>query len=213
MAFANLADVKIALRIKSSDQDTDRDAQLQASLDAVDAWARKWFPLADVSGAKTVKFFDIYENATLRLPTRDCTVTAVRVFPYPSSGFDFGVLNLTEGNGWEVDDRANLILRPVMSFQPFEGALATRTLRSYGRVEVDVTLTGTVPADLKEGIAFLAAGYWKNGPAILADLMMERIGDYEYRKHPKTDGEPDYVGQAMFFLKPYLSDRARVSVT
>lgn len=213
MAFASLDDVKRILRI--TDTDDERDAGIQGALDAIDAWALRRLPDFTLEGAQMEVYFDMPEDATLRLPADDIVVTEVRVFEYPSSGgVPLSPIELGLGHGYDIDNRGNLMLRPTLFVSPFEGAGAWRKLRVYHRVEIHYTATGIVPRDVTEGVAFLAAGYWKDGPRALQGLTSERIGDYSYTlgNTGGAAGEPEYVGQARFFLGPYLRLGGRVTV-
>lgn len=213
--LATLDDVKRILRVTGTD--ADRDAQLTGALEAVESWAEervKYVPITDDDDVDVVEtYFDIYEDATIQLPTSDCTVTAVKVFEYPSSnGIPLSPVQLGLGHGYDVDGD-NLILRPTLGFSPFEGVSAQRRLRAYSRIEVSYRATGTVPAAVRDGIAFLAAGVWQDGPRALAGLTSEKIGDYSYTVGSGAPGDPaSYVTQAMFFLHTFLR-RSRISVT
>ena len=71
-----------------------------------------------------------------------------------------------------------------------------------------------VPRAITEGIAFLAAGHWQDGPRALQGLTSERIGDYSYTLGDvgKDGGTSSFEARALFFLKPFLK-RQRVAVT
>lgn len=212
--LASLVDVKRILRIPATDVDTDRDAQLQGALDAVEAWASKRLAGISKEGAGIEVYWDVGEDATLRLPASDVTITTLKVYEYPSSnGVPLSPIQLGLGHGYEVTDGGDLILRPMLFVSPFEGATAWRRLRHYDRVEVHYIGTGVIPRAVTEGIAFLAAGYWKDGPRALLGLTSEKIGDYSYTlgNTGGATGQPEYVAQALFFLNDYFR-KARVSV-
>lgn len=207
-------DVKRILRITTAD--TDRDAQLQKALDVMTAWAvKRMSKNLGKSGSLLEVYFDIAEDATLRLPADDAVVTVVKVFEYPSSaGVPLSPIELGLGHGYDQDDRGNLMLRPMLFVSPFQGASATRRLRTYSRVEVHWIGSGVIPVDVTEGVAFLAAGYWKDAPRALQGLTSERIGDYSYTlgNTGGAGGAPEYVGQGLFFLASYMRTRSRVAV-
>jgi hypothetical protein len=212
-ALASLADVKRIMRL--DDVNAARDDKINAALRAIEAWAAlRLKGLAD-AGPQAETFFDIYEDATLPLPARDAVVTKLKVYDYPSSqGIPLSPIELGLGHGYDITD-SEVILRPVLGVSPFEGAQASRRTRCYSRVEVFYIATGVVPADVTEGIAFMAAGYYQFGPTILQAIRSERIGDYSYtvdvNQDPNT-GMPFYVSQALFFLTPHMR-KSRVSVT
>ena len=213
MALASLDDVKTVLRL--TDVDATRDAQIQSSLDAVDSWAETHLWRISRIGAQMETYYDVYEDATLHLPAADVTVTVVRVFEYPSSsGIPLSPIELGLGSGYDITDDGRLLLRPTLLVSPFEGATAQRHLRVYARVEVHYEGTGVVPRAITEGIAFLAAGHWQDGPRALQGLTSERIGDYSYTLGDvgKDGGTSSFEARALFFLKPFLK-RQRVAVT
>jgi hypothetical protein len=87
--------------------------------------------------------------------------------------------------------------------------------RVYRMVEIFYTGTSVIPKAVTEGVAFLAAGYFKSGPSVLGGMYSEKIGDYSYtRSAPRAQPgqEPEYVETGMRFLKDFLKS-ARVSVT
>ena len=156
-------------------------------------------------------------DATLYLPGGDITVTAVKVYEYPAAaGIILTTGELGLGHGYDIDDDSRLILRPLLFTSPFEGANASRLLRIYAKVEVYYEGTGITPRAVTEGVAFLAAGYWKDGPRALIGLTGEKIGDYSYTLGSggaaSQGGVAEYVAQAEWFLTPFLK-RARVQVT
>ena len=204
MALASLADVKRILRL--TDDNPTRDAEIRAALDAVESWAESALWKISLPGAQCEVYWDIPEDATLFLPAADVTVTRVKVFEYPSSaGVPLSPIELGLGHGYDLDDDARLMLRPTLYYSPFEGAGGQRRLRTYSRVEVHYIGTGVVPRAVTEGIAFLAAGYWKDGFRALTGLTSERIGDYSYTLGEIKPGESaPYVTQAMWFLRRFL---------
>lgn len=212
MAYASVADVKRILRIEATDDDA-VDARLRAALSAVEAWASHRLVRLSQAGDQVWVKFDVREDATLHLPADDLTVTKVKVFEYPSlSGVPLSPVELGLGRGFDLTDDGRLILRPTLGISPFEGATAQRALRTYSRVEVFYIGTGIVPADVTEGIAFLTAGYYTDGPKILSGITSEKIGDYSYtRAGNNPDSNPSYLDQALFFLTDYFR-KGRVSV-
>lgn len=212
MALASLDDVKRILSL--TDVDLVRDAKIRACLAAVEAWAEKRIANVSREGQQVEVYYDVYEDARLILPADDATVTKVKVYEYPSSGgVELSPIELGLGHGYDVTDTGELYLRPTLTTTPFEGATAQRRLRTYARVEVYYLGTGVVPRDLTEGIAFLAAGYYSDGPGALHGLVSEKIGDYSYTMQRVSAGdEPSYVKQAKFFLSDYFR-KQRVSVT
>lgn len=212
-ALASTDDVKRILRL--TDTNASRDAEIRAALDSVLSWADSRIVLAG-TGRQVETYFDVYEDATLRLPVGDLTVTMVKIFEYPASdGYLVSPIQLGLGNGYDITDDGSLYLRPLMGVTPFEGAWARRGLRMYSRVEVYYEGSGVVPRALTEGIAMLAAGYWNDGPSVLSGLKSEKIGDYSYTSDTSVDpatGKPAYEKSAMWFLKPYMK-KARVMVT
>lgn len=213
MALASLEDVKRVLRI--TDDNAARDAQIQASLDAIEAWAGNVLRLAKDGDSMDVQF-DINEDATLYLPSPDVVVTKVKVYGYPGvSNSIMSPVELGLGDGYDLAEGGRLILRPSLGFTPFEGARAGRILGVYSRVEIFYRGSGIVPRAVTEGIALAAAGYWQEGPTLLQGLKSEKIGDYQYTAETNNDpatGLPGYWTRAMLFLQPYMT-KARVSVT
>lgn len=211
MELASVDDVKRILRL--TDDNVERDAQIRASLEAVESLLSDRLQIPS-EGPQVDAHYDIPEDATLYLPSPDVVVTKVKVFEYPSiSGLPLSPIDLGLGRGYEVTD-GRLILRPVFGVQPFEGAVAQRLLRVYARVEVFYQGSGVVPTAVTEGVAYLAAGYWKSSPQVLAGLKGEKIGDYSYTNDNSIDplaGEPVYWSMAMKFLRRYMN-RQRVRV-
>jgi hypothetical protein len=210
-ALASLEDVKRILRL--TDDDPARDAQLRAALDAVESWAEDAITIRE--GPQVDVHLDVHEDATLFLPGGDVVVTLVRVFEYPGQvGQLLSPVDLEFGSGFDVQgDR--LVLRPITTTEPFEGAVASRLLRTYARVEIFYEGTGVVPKRVTEGIAFLAAGYWRDGPRVLKGIKSERIGDYSYALDTGTSEsseEAPFVARALWLLKRDLR-RGRVRVT
>jgi hypothetical protein len=210
--LASIADVKRILRIESS-TDPVIDARLQAGLDVMEEWVLPKLKYVGKEGAWCEVYFDISEDATLRLPANDITITKVNVFEYPSSfGIPLSPIELGLGHGFDQDDQGNLMLRPSLYFSPFQGAVASRPRRTYSRVEVHYLGSGVVPRTITEGIAFLAAGYYQDGPRILAGLKSEKIGEYSYTLADRlAPDEADYVAQGLWFLGPQFK-RQRVAV-
>lgn len=213
MAYASVADIKRVLQY--TDDDPVRDAQLRASLDAVESWAETRLRHLGRSGPQIEVYFDVAEDATLHLPADDIVVTKVKVFASASST---GLLSfpseLGHAPGYDLTDDGRLILRPSFQVVPFEGAIAERTLRYYSRVEVHYIGSGLMPRAVSEGLAILAAGHWRFGPNILSGLNSEKIGDYSYtmEKPDASSGATSYQSSAMWFLRPYLR-KMRVTVT
>jgi hypothetical protein len=214
MPFATLDDVKRILRI--SDTNTARDAQLRASLDAIESWASTKTWKIPKEGPNIETYFDIYEDAAIELPGRDVVVTAVKVYEYPSSaGIAISPVSLGLGHGYEITGDGRLLLRPLLDISPFEGAVARRFLRCYSRVEVFYNGSGAVPRALTEGIAFLAAGHWQDGPRALSGLSGEKIGDYSYTlrvRESAVSDNPSFIARAEWMLSPFLKN-SRVTVT
>ena len=210
MVFASLQDVKRILRL--TDTDTDRDAQIQAALDAIHSWAEAKIEISK-EGANVEVYFDVSEDATLHLPAKDCVVTLLKVYEYPSSaGVPLSPIELGVGTGWTQDDQGQIKLRPTLEYSPFEGAQARRRLRAYERVVVHYEGTGAVPRAVTEGVAMLAAGWWQHSPIALSGLTSERIGDYSYTLEGKTSAEaPVYVRRGMWLLRDFLR-KSHVSV-
>ncbi len=214
MALASLADVKRVLRIPAASVDTERDDRIRAALAAVESWAdtRLWHISAE--GEQLEVFWDIPEDATLHLAAPDVTVLKLKVYEYPSSaGVPLSPVELGMGHGYDLSDDGRVFLRPTLTVSPFEGASAQRRLRVYARVEVYYEGTGVIPRAVTEGIAFLAAGHYADGPRALKGLTSEKIGDYSYNLGAlKSDsGEPSFVDRALFFLGPYMR-KQRVAV-
>jgi hypothetical protein len=215
VALASLNDVNRILRYTTGDNPA-RDAELRSALDAIESWAETSLWKTSVSGPNVEVYFDVVEDATLYLPAGDITVTNVKIIPYAAGddGFYFIYVNSTSstGQGYDLDDQGRLMLRPMRTFAPFEGARASRLLNTYARVEVHYIGTGVVPRAVTEGIAFLAAGYWKFAPQALSAMKSEKIGDYSYTLGGTgSDDALPYVEQAMFFLKRFIkTQRVRV---
>jgi len=216
MAFAGVEDVKRVLRL--TDDDPTRDAQLRAALAAVESWAenRQW--TFAQRGPQVKSFFDVPEDATLYIGVKDAVVTKVTVFssPFYESARD---LILGSGSpGYELLGNGALALRPSLWIQVFEGAYAARVLRTHSKVDVHYIASGVVPPAVTEGIAYLAAGYWINGPQTLIGLTSEKIGDYSYstgsgsRPGSSSPAEPSYRERAMWFLADFMPT-GHVSVT
>lgn len=214
MAYASLEDVKRVLRIPADSVNDDRDAQLRGALDAVNSWAEDSLTVSK-DGPGLEVYYDIPEDATLKLPAPDVTVTTVKVFEYPSAfGIPLSPIELGLGHGYDLTSSGLLILRPTLFVSPFEGATAQRRLRTYVRVEVNYIGTGVVPRRITEGIAFLAAGVWQDGPRALSGLTAEKIGDYSYTLGGANDGsdmEPSFIQRAKFFIGRDIK-RQRVTV-
>lgn len=212
MALASLDDVNRILKFTTGENPS-RDADLRAALSAVESWAESSLWKISVEGPNVEVYFDIVEDATLHLPAGDLTVTKVKIIPYASGddSFFFVYANSQSGSlqGYDLDDQGRLMLRPQQTYSPFEGAHASRLLRTYSRVEVHYIGTGVIPRAVTEGIAFLTAGYWKFGSQALENVKSEKIGDYSY-----TLGNSDdlpYLTQANFFLKRFMkTQRVRV---
>lgn len=197
MALASVQDVKRILRMHGDEEP--RDSELRAALDAVESWADTHLNYVEDDGLHLETYWDVYEDATLHLPSPDVIVTKVKVFGYPSDEVVSRPESLKVHEGYDVTQNGRLILRPTLIFEPFEGAVASRRLTLYSRVEVYYTGSGVIPRALTEGIAFLAAGYWAHGPAALVGftskiassssgsgggitgITSERIGDYSYK--------------------------------
>ena len=209
--YASLDDVKRILRVTTEDET--RDAQLRASLAAVESLMEQKIPYVPKGQDDFYCYFDIPEDATLTLPAKDVVLTKLQVFEYPSSaGVPLSPIELGLGHGYDLKDD-QIILRPTLFVSPFEGASSQRRLRVYARVEIHFVGSGIVPTALTEGVALLAAGYWQDGPRALQGIKSERIGDYSYTLgNQGTPEEPaGYVTQAMWFLAPFLSTK-RVQV-
>lgn len=203
MAYASLDDLKRVLRIPSDSVNEDRDAQLRGALDAVNSWAEDALTISK-DGPGFEMYFDVSEDASLKLPAADVVVTTVKVFEYPSSfGVPLSPIELGLGHGYDLTSTGLLILRPSLFVSPFEGASAERRLRQYSRVEINYIGTGVVPRRVAEGVAFLAAGWWQDGPRVLQGLTSEKIGDYAYTIGGANDSnaqDPGFVQRAKFML-------------
>jgi hypothetical protein len=204
--LASLADVKSVLNIP--DSDTSRDARLRQCLAAVQSWVEPRLTKLTAAGQQCATYWDVPEDATLHLPANDVTVLKVRVFEYPSSyGVPLSPVELGLGHGYDLTDDGALFLRPTLSVSPFEGATAQRRLRQYVRVEVHYLGTGVVPRAVTEGIAFLTAGYFMDGPRALKGITSERIGDYSYTLGGSVDektGLPSFVARAAWLLEDFM---------
>lgn len=215
MAFASINDVKRILRIDPEIVDIERDKRLRQAIRAVESTMLPRLKKLDLPGDQMETFFDIPEDHTLRLPADDVTVTKVKVYEYPSSyGIPLSPIELGLGHGFDLTDDGAVILRPTLSFSPFEGATAQRRLRAYARVEVHYISTGVIPSAVTEGIAFLAAGWYQDGPRALSGLTDEKIGDYSYHLGGAVDeqtGMPNFIARAMWMLDPYMR-KSRVQV-
>lgn len=214
MALASLADVNRILGYTTGDN-TERDAKIRSNLAAVESWAEGALWKISAEGPNVEVYFDVFEDATLHLPAEDLTVTKVKIIPYiGNDSFYYIYVNSgsSTGAGYELDDQGRLMLRPMKTFEPFEGAHASRLLRTYDRVEVHYIGTGVVPKSVTEGIAFLTAGYTKYGPQALANVKSEKIGDYSYTLGGSDPTEQlPYVTQANFFLRRFMrTQRVRV---
>lgn len=213
MPLASLDDVKRILRVSTVDEE--RDAQLRAALDAVEDWIAPQLAGLTAEGQQVEAFFDVYEDATLHMAARDATVLRVKVFYGPASadGIPQGY-EMRLGSGYDLDNEGRIMLRPNLTFAPFEGALASRPLKMYSRVEVLYYSTGVVPKSITEAVALLTAGYWSEGPQLLQSISHEKIGDYEYWTNANADGAAPaaYTVRAMQFLNNRRR-RNRVSVT
>lgn len=210
MPYASLEDVKRVLRVTGDD--ATRDAHLRASLNAIEAWIAPKLRRLDAAGPQIEVYWDVMENSTLYLPSKDAVVTKVKVFGYPGGWDPTSPTELEVGDSWEQDQDGRLILRPTLLTQPFSGAVGSRLPRRYAKVEVHYIATGVVPADVTEGVAILAAGYYEEGPAMIAGLNEEKIGDYSYKSSaPTSTGDTSWTARAMWFLGPHFNT-ARVSV-
>ena len=215
MALSSLEEVNRILGFTTGDNPT-RDTKVRAELSAVESWAETALWKISVEGPNVEVYYDVVEDATLFLPAGDITVTKVKIVPYVAGddGFYFIYINSSSstGQGYDLDDQGRLMLRPMKTFAPFDGARANRLLITYARVEVHYEGTGVVPRAVSEGIAFLTAGYHAYGPKALAAIKSERIGDYNYTLGGIGPGEElPYMQQAMFFLKRFIkTQRVRV---
>lgn len=214
MALASLDDVNRVLRYTTG-EDTTRDARVRAALAAIESRMEGQLKNIGREGSWVETFFDTYEDATLYLPAQDATVTLVKVFDYPSSeGTLLDWIGLGRGHGYDLTDEGAVILRPALFVEPFEGAIASRPLKVYSRVEVHYQGTGQIPKAVTEGIALLAAEYYKNAPLTVGRLKSEKIGDYQYTVAEDEAGEEsDAFKRAMWFLHPYMGRKRRVLVT
>jgi len=213
--LASVADVRRILQIPSDNVNEERDARLRAALDAVESHFRSKLKGISQPGPQMETFFDVYEDATLRMPAVDVTVTKVNVYEYPSSiGIPLSPIELGLGHGYDLTDDGCVILRPTLAFSPFEGATAQRRMRAYSRVEVHYIGTGIIPKDITEGIAYIAAGWYTDGPRALTGLTAEKIGDYSYTigGGMTPDGIPSFWDRGMLILKEFLN-KDRVMVT
>jgi hypothetical protein len=215
-ALASLADVKRILRIPSTSTNEERDARLQAALDAIESWASQSLWKISAEGPNVEVFFDVRDDSTLHLPASDLTVTKVKIIPaYGVDDFYWLYFNESStGAGFDLDDQGRLMLRPAHFYAPFEGARAERLPRYYARVEVHYIGSGVVPRAVTEGIAFLAAGYYTHAPTALNAIKSEKIGDYSYTLGSEGgDGANalPYIEQAFFFLRDFMR-RQKVAV-
>lgn len=198
MALATVADVKRVLRL--ADDAEPRDTQLAEALAAIEAWAEPRLQNFD-SGASTESFYDIAEDATLAIPP-GVTVSQVSV------GMTVDEELVLDDIDWEYDSAAGrLMLRPNMHVVPFENVDATRFRRDWQHVRIDYTNSAGVPANVRDAIALLAAGYWRTGPQILADLNAEKIGDYSYSVSGggvDDQSTPRFIRRALWLLGRHL---------
>lgn len=208
--LASVDDVKDILRVSGLSEL--EEARIRRSLSAIQAWAEENLRPVCEEGDAVQSYWDIYEDATLLLPSEDVLVTKVKVYDYPSSsGVPLSPIELGLGHGYDITENGRLILRPTLGFSPFEGATAQRPLRIYSRVEVFYRGTGVIPRTMTEGVAWLAAGYYQFGPQVLEGIKKEKIGDYAYESDiPKgSDGQPAYITQAAFFLNRHMRKAGR----
>jgi hypothetical protein len=208
-SLASVNDVRLALRVPSSNVNEDRDEQLRVALEAVESIFIPRLKGITEEGPQMMTYWDVAEDATLRLPSDDVTVTKVKVYEYPSSyGIPLSPIALGLGHGYDLTDDGKLLMRPTLAVSPFEGAMAQRRLRWYSRVEVHYLGTGFIKANITAGIAFLAAGWWQDGPRALSGLTSERIGDYSYTLGAaSTDGLPSFWDRGMIMLQPDLKQQ------
>jgi hypothetical protein len=214
MNIASLADVKRVGHF--TDDNPTRDAALRAALAARQSWADTKMWKLTASGPQVETYWNVFEDATLQLPAVDVVVTKVKVYDNPSAtGVQLSPITLGQGGGYDISDSGTLQLRPSMFVTPFEGAVATRRLRLFNRVEVFYLGTGVVPQAVTDGIAMLAAGDYVSGGTIFGGIKSEKIGDYSYTLNGPADnasGQPEYVERAMAMLRPFIK-RSRVMVT
>ena len=213
MALATLADVKRVLHI--TDVDEARDADITSCLVALSDWVKQVLRAEydATSTVRTVKYYDVHEDAALAVPVAESAVNAVRVYLLA----DAVASALTVNTNYEVKDGRTVRLRPPTTSTPFEGATAGRLFDTYARVEIDYTPPGTVPASVRDGVAMLAAGWWQSGPQLASGVTSERIGDYSFstRRSVSSDGGADAVedfwSAGMKLLHPWI--RSSVAVT
>lgn len=201
MPLASLDDVKRILRVSNVDET--RDAHLRAALAAVEDWIAPQLAGLTAEGQQVEVFFDVYEDATLHMPAKDATVLRVKVFYGPNTSESIPQsMEMSLGSGYNLDNEGRVMLRPNMFLQPFEGAVASRPLRMYNRVEVLYYSTGVVPPAVTEAVALLTAGYYQEGPQLLNSIVREKIGDYEYWTNESTtaNAPAPYVVRAMQLL-------------
>lgn len=214
-ALASIEDVNRILGYTTGD-DATRDAKIRAALEAIESWADGALWKISAEGHNVEVYFDVKEDATLYLPANDITVTKVKIVPFAADDDSFYFLYISSssstGQGYDLTDDGKLILRPMQTTSPMEGVRAGRYLRTYARVEVHYVGTGVVPRAVTEGVAFLAAGYYKHGPQALENVKSERIGDYSYTLGGGPNGEElPYEAQANLFLRRYMKkQRVRV---
>lgn len=218
-SLASLDDVNRILGYTTGD-DTTRDAKVRAELDAVESWAEGALWKISAEGSNVEVYFDVGDDATLYLPAGDLTVTKVKIIPNSTGGDEsffwiYAQSLASSGQGYDLDDQGRLMLRPMRTFAPLEGAVASVYPRTYDRVEVHYEGTGVVPRAVTEGIAFLTAGYHRHGPQALQNVKEEKIGDYSYKLGGERGGAGDeqlpYMQQANFFLGRFLrKQRVRV---
>lgn len=215
MALASLDDVNRILGFTTGDN-PERDKKVRSELAAIESWAEGALWKISAEGPNCEVYFDVKDDATLYLPSGDVTVTKVKIIPRASGNDDFYwiYVNSTSstGQGYDLDDQGRLILRPMRSTTPFEGAHAGMLGQTYDRVEVHYEGTGVIPRAVTEGVAFLAAGYHAYGPQALQNIKSEKIGDYSYTLGGNASGEElPYIKQAYFFLSRFMrTQRVRV---
>jgi hypothetical protein len=212
MAFASVDDVNRVLGFTTGD-DPARDAQLRAKLSAVESWAVQQGWALSQRGAQVESYYDVVEDATLHLPVQDCVITKVTVFSSPFVESARDLILGTASPGYEILDEGTIALRPSLWIEPFDGAWASRFIRTHSRVDIHYIGTGIVPPAVTEGIAWLTAAYHVQGgagSALLQGITSEKIGDYSYTLGSKTSSGssssagPNYAQEAMFWLKPFM---------
>lgn len=209
--LAHISDVRRAAGLSADD--TSNDAELIPVLEAAEDWVkRRYGGEWDVSGSRTVKFYNVAYNAVLSLAAENPTVSAVSAYASPGATAQTLVVN----SDYVLETNGKLRLLGTNLWNPFEGATARFFPSPWARLEVTFSATASVPTPVREAVALIAAATWSQQLADVQGLNAETIGGYSYTRagpaSAKALGSLIVPQRAVGFLAPYRR-RQRVYTT